>query len=518
MKAKKHVEWLLALVIAALAFFCYAQTGARDLTWAHDGADGGDLAAAALTGGVPHPSGYPTYCLLGRLFALLPCGSPARRLTLFSAAAAAASAALLFTLVQRLLAQSTAAPRTRMRISALVALAWAAGQTLWSQATIIEVYALAALATVLVLWLAARIQPSSGLAAWFALGCAWGLAVGAHLTLLLLLPTLLIVVWPSRSRRGVFGLAAGAAVGLAAFAYLPLAAAADPPVNWGAASTWSGFWWLVSGKPYRAYLFALPWSALPSRIGAWLQLWAHQFTPFGLALALLGLWTMPERGAGRWAAATCLLWAATAAYALGYDTTDSYVYLLPGYLMTAIWLAYGAMTVAEEGLRGSARRQLAGTAVLVLLAAIPIWTGWHNYHALDLSQEREAVVWVAALDSALPPDTLLITGQDRHTFALQYVQLLTGWRPDMLVVDGELLRYPWYRRQLDLWSPAAGQTKGAMPHECDPPPDSLIALALSQVARRPVYLASERPELAPCLHSVPEGIVWRVSALPVDAE
>ena len=80
---------LLPLLAGALALGLYASTAAPWLTWEHAGADGGDLITAAITGGVPHPSGYPTYCLLGRLYALLPLGSSARRLNLFSATAAA---------------------------------------------------------------------------------------------------------------------------------------------------------------------------------------------------------------------------------------------------------------------------------------------------------------------------------------------------------------------------------------------------------------------------------------------
>lgn len=36
------------------------------------GGDSGELTAAALTGGVPHPPGYPLFALLARLFAALP--------------------------------------------------------------------------------------------------------------------------------------------------------------------------------------------------------------------------------------------------------------------------------------------------------------------------------------------------------------------------------------------------------------------------------------------------------------
>ena len=60
------------------ALVLYARTLAPGLTWAHHAADGGDLLAAALVGGVPHPSGYPTYQLLLRTAVALFPGEPAR--------------------------------------------------------------------------------------------------------------------------------------------------------------------------------------------------------------------------------------------------------------------------------------------------------------------------------------------------------------------------------------------------------------------------------------------------------
>ena len=54
--------------------------------------DSGELVAAVHTLGIPHPSGYPLYVLLGKLFSMaLPIGSIAFRMSLFSAVCAAAA-------------------------------------------------------------------------------------------------------------------------------------------------------------------------------------------------------------------------------------------------------------------------------------------------------------------------------------------------------------------------------------------------------------------------------------------
>ncbi len=122
---------LAALAAGVASFAVYVQTLAPTV----DTGDGPELATAVLTLGVPHPTGYPLYMLIGQLWTrALPLGDPAWRLNLLSALCAALAVALL--------AGSTA----RLTRSALAG--WLAGgllafsPLLWSQATVVEVYAL----------------------------------------------------------------------------------------------------------------------------------------------------------------------------------------------------------------------------------------------------------------------------------------------------------------------------------------------------------------------------------------
>ena len=57
-------RWALPPALVAVALLpIYLTTLAPGLTWANDGADGGDLVTAAATLGVAHPTGYPLYRL-----------------------------------------------------------------------------------------------------------------------------------------------------------------------------------------------------------------------------------------------------------------------------------------------------------------------------------------------------------------------------------------------------------------------------------------------------------------------
>jgi hypothetical protein len=478
-----------------LALFLYISSAAPGLTWAHDGADGGDLIAATMSGGVPHPSGYPTYCLLARGWALLPLGDLAHRFNLFSAVMAAGAVALLCLCALRL--------RARPLVAGLAALAAGCAPVLWSQALITEVYALSAFFLTLCLYLALRHDLLARAWGWGLLGSALGVGLGAHLTLLLATPGLAVLLWPARQRRRLAGGALGLLLGLSVYAYLPLAARGDPPVNWGAADTWVGFWWMISGQLYRGYVFALPWARLPARLAAWAQQWSAQYTWAGLALALGGVWSWLEQRQRAPAAATGLIWLASTLYALGYDTTDSYVYLIPAYLVTALWLAAGA-----EALLGAlgARWGHGGVAVgLALLALLPLYQVISHYPALSLREERAATGWLQEVLRSAPTDALLITGQDTHTFALSYAQWAAGQRQDLAVVDGELWQQPWYA--------AALSRRYALAATPDAPPP-LAELVAANVGRRSVYLTSVREELAVRYTLTPRGVLWQLTPRP----
>ena len=424
---------LCAAVVGLISLGLYLATLAPGLTWAHDSADGGELAAAASTLGIAHPPGYPTYVLLAHPFTLLPLGEVATRTNLFSALCAACTAALLsWTLIQ------TGARRT----SAIGAgLALACSPLLWSQAIVTEVHALNSLFTALLLAFAATaMRRDRRPAAWLALatGWVWGVGMGNHPTLLLCGPLVLLAWW--RMRKGWICGPLGLALGLLVYLYLPIRAGADPPINWGNPRTPAQFWWTVSGGPYRQFLFALPWAYLPARLLAWLALLRQQFTWFGLLVAFVGgatLWN-DRRPLFLTTGATMILYSI---FAVGYNTSDSQFYLIPALVCLGLWLGTGIDRVLSAlGARWSWTGRWGAVAVVTLPLVVAVW----RFPALDLSHDRQASQFERVTLEQAPPQAIILSRRDSHTFSLWYGQVALGKRPDVLIVDLDLLAYEWY--------------------------------------------------------------------------
>ena len=493
------------LVPTGLAFLVYWSTAAPGLTWAHQGADGGDFLAAVVSNGVPHPSGYPLYTILlqawlwfGKMLA--PQSSPSRLGNMLSATLAAASVGVTVMVAARLAGRG----RGRWGLAAAVALLWAVSPLFWSQALITEVYSLhlllAALLVTTILY-----RPN-----WLILtGALVGLGIANHLTYALLLPAAGYLLWRKQGRaligwRGAGMFTAATIAAAALYLRIPLAAAgngAPPPVNWGYADNWTGFWWLVSGEAYRAYFADQSWGDTGLRVAAWARTLTVEYTPLGLAVAAVGLahWDRARPDLRTFS----LLWVLPISlYAILYATRDSQVYLLPALWMMALWLAAG-MAAATDWL--PARTGLVRSHAILLLVGLALAAASTlmvvRAPQLSLRSDDAAMTFLAEVGEVIQPDSIVVSSSDAQTFALWYGAWGSGEllqkAPGAVFVNDSLYQFEWYRRLLgDLYPQVAGISEGFQ--------DMLVLNA----GVRPIFFA-EPLDTVPEDHQEAAGGMWR---------
>lgn len=513
-----------ALGAGAGALVLYLRTAAPDLTWAHHGADGGDLLAAALTRGVPHPTGYPTYQLLLSAAVRLWPQAPARAGNLLSAVAAALAVALLADLTRRTLKGRPAGVAAVAGVSA--GWLWATAPGLWSQAVITEVYALNALAVAALLWLmwrgkeallaGRRVEPWSA-----AVGLIFGLGLGNHLTLALLLPAL--VIWwadlAGLARAGArvdarlplagrtWGSALIAfALGLAVYVYLPWAARHGPPINWGDPATADGFWWLVSASIYRRMIFGIALAAWPQRLLAWAAEASRQLGggPWGAGLALAGAWRLGQAHPA-WQRGMALTAALFTLYGIGYDAADSYVYLIPAWAVAGLWSGQAVAWLAD---RLAARRSArwGRTLLLALMLGLPALATARWWPQMDLSRDRAAIAYLAEVGRTADPNAIILVGGDQATFALWYDRYGLHHRPDLIPVNVHLYDFPWYQAALMRHHPVLAELATASGKL--PPVEEFVRAA---AARGPLYRGDSLSGFATGLRETAEGALVRLS-------
>ena len=416
------------LTLALSLFLLYIVTLAPSLSWANNGADGGDLIAAAISNGVAHPSGYPLYLLLVKPFLWIPFGTPAFGANLFSAVCAIGASLIVCEIVSG----------KRIRAEGILAgFAFGASQLLWSQAVIAEVYALHAFLIALNLCLLRSLGEKPSFRNTFQCGIALGLALSNHLTSFFLLPIGLALLIRSSGKK-FWNLALwllGLSVGLLPYALLPLWASGHPPVNWGGADSVGGFRWLIMGEAYRGLLDGALLLSL-SRWGSSASLLIDQFGIIGLGVVLVGsLFSSERRWSLLWLVATSLIFAAM------YNTSDSYLYLLPAFLACAIWLGEGLKVVLR------ANKNLRTISMVLCLLAI-FWNMIPTMKRVDASQDHRADEFMVKVLQNVPLNAIIVTSDDRDTFALWYAREALGVRRDVMLVVERLLQFEWYRQSL----------------------------------------------------------------------
>jgi hypothetical protein len=408
-----------AAACAGLALILYLLTLAPTVYWS----DSAELQRVAVTLEPPHPTGYPLYLLLGKIWtAVLPMRDAAWQMNLLSAVTAALAVGMVVWLTQRM------SGRILPAVASGCVLAVAA--SFWSQAVVAEVYALHALLVTLILIAALRDRPSLPV-----LALLVGLGLAHHRMTLLLVPGLIVYLLLRRhdvrhDARQVALAALSFLVGIALY--------------W---LTYAGADW-PSWRAFAAYVFhSAPqfWSTadvLGHMSGTLWPVASQQLAVAGLALAVLGASWCARRSRPCGVPSALLLsvsWLLGIAFFVVYRPPDLFSFAGHFQVMQAILIGLG-MSAVLGWLDGRSRRGLrvGGTVLLIALIASGIaLQAVGARQATRQSQEdwlyprRRALQMLADAQSAsiIVADPLL--GQ-----TARYLHEVEGVRPDVtLVID-----------------------------------------------------------------------------------
>jgi tetratricopeptide (TPR) repeat protein len=410
-----------AAAIALGTFVVYAFGACRTIYVG----DSGELVAAAATLGIPHPSGYPLYVLLGFVWIkLLPIGSVAFRMSLLSAACASLTCAGLYLVIRRAKLGAWA--------GFFASLLLAFSPSFWSQANVQRVYALNALFVVAVVGLVNEWRRSHRTGWLTAAAFVAGLGAANHTVMLviaLVAGTYALFAEPQLLRRPLAltsCIGAGLA-GLLPYVYLPLRSAQQPRLDWGNPETLAAFTDVVLRRDFwhRAWISS-PGDAVPI-LADYLMSLGHEMLWIGAACAV---WAVVTAWCRFPVALPLMLMAANlVVVALHGSRADIFIwhrYYLPSYLMAALLAGHGYQLAVERW----GRRARALLAVPLVLLAI----GWSRH---DRHDYRIAEDFSRTLLESLPPGAHLTASDDNILFVLIYLHLVEGLRPDVnLILQG----------------------------------------------------------------------------------
>jgi hypothetical protein len=460
------------LFIALLLFPVYLLT----MSHAVGEADTFEFQVVAPSLGIAHPTGYPLYLLIGKLFSFFPVSTVAWRVNLASAVFAVAAACVLYMIAFRML---------RRPLPSLVgAVALGLVPIFWSQAIIAEVYTLHALIVAIALRLMIRILDEQqnkvdvgrrtvgdNRKVLIALAFVLGLGLTNHLTTLFLLPPAAVTfaVYAGGTIRtyrrsaisGPRSLLWLLALMLLAF-LVPLLLYAYVPIRWQAVNGEPmGFVrfvdWVVGGR-FQGALQWGAWRSDPTRSAIVGRLLLDAWGWIYLALAAIGLIALFKR---LWSAALVLLITAAGFtfYALNYYVPDLAVFMIPTHVVIAVWVAVGVgaiISLLETRFQRENPLSQSIAPLVFILALLPAFIRAGNLWAtLDQSSRDGGETWGRGVLAQPLARGAAILADSEKIAPLYYLQQIEGMRPDLLIMV--LPDEATYRAELDART-AAGQT------------------------------------------------------------
>jgi hypothetical protein len=355
--------------------------------------DTGEFQTVLPIMGTAHPTGYPTYVLLGFVgnILLTPIGEPAFRVTVLSLIAVAVAAGATVALVRRLTGSTI--------IGVAIGLGLATTPVVWLNATRADPHpihlAFVALILLALAWweqgrsdlrtleiasappaatppdaAASEVAatPPEGPSAWppppptssdrrrvdrrlILAAILFGLAAGNHSLVLLLIPPIglyVLAVEPGIWRRPRFVLACAAAVVatvVLVFLELPIRGGLLPaPLIYGKPATWDGFWYIALAEQFRGSL-GNPFADLPTKVNHLVTLANAQFGL--LALAIPPAFIVAAKRAPRFTLLTGLALVITVLFNQAYANADIERYYLGPVLWVWLWLGILAAEVVD---------------------------------------------------------------------------------------------------------------------------------------------------------------------------
>jgi hypothetical protein len=511
--------------------------------------DSGELAVVCAKLGIAHPTGYPIYTILGRIFTLLPLKGVIFGVSLMSLLFVCLSNLILFFIILKVIELSFPREKTKdfqragfqIWAAFLGSLTFSFTPTLWSQATSNEVYSLNVLFYSLIIILLLFWRSHSGKSRgaidpskermFFLLVFLYALSFGNHMSTILLFPALvfLVIVTKGRSILNPKKLTLSLLLfilGLSIYIYLPVRSSQNPLFNWGNPESLSTFKRHVTGWQYQVWMFSESTERLIANFLNFKRLFIHQFPFYLLPLSVLGIYKLFSNDR-KFLFFLLILSFANIFYGINYDIPDIDAYFLSTFLVNSIFMGVGLYFLFQMIQKLKVKKLLL-YGIIFCFVLLPFVMLKKNYFETDQSKNYLAYDFASNLMRSVKKDAIILTDVWDHYSPWLYLRYIELKRPDVTYVDQELSRRSWYFYYVKMSYPDLFKTsqdeinkfiKEVYPFENQLPFDPYVieqayvnmlnSFLVKNYAEKPVYddILIER-KIGEMFVKIPEGLVF----------
>ena len=426
--------------------------------------DTGELAAVCVKLGIAHPTGYPLFTILGSIFSKLPLGDYIYRLNIMCALLSSVTALVFYNMMYFILTElnlnkeqekstrfftDEKNPLTAIIISFSGAMVLAFSSTFWNTSNSLEVYSLHVLLVVTVMFLFLKagnsyVKGDNDLKHWLIFAFVLGLSFTNHLSTIFLSVGFLYLYFAvngfsKMSFRKIFYMIVPFVLALSVYVYF-FVRGDNTVIAWGNPVTWDNFMRHVSGKQFSVWMFTSTGSA-SKQFSHFVNIYPKEFFYIPVIIAIFGIVDTFLKQK-RFFYFTLLLFVFNILYAINYDIHDIDTYFLLAFVVTSIWFALGLKFLF-------AKMKISGLAAVSLSLIIPAFSIYGNYDENNLKNSHFVKEYTNNVFSSAREKSIIMSTQwDFWVSASFYEQYVHNIRPDIIVIDKELMRKSWYLKHL----------------------------------------------------------------------
>ncbi|MDO8446216.1 MAG: DUF2723 domain-containing protein [Deltaproteobacteria bacterium] len=545
----QRTRLILLTLSAIIPFFIYLLTVAPTVVFF----DSGELITSSFLVSPAHPPGYPLYVMMGKFATFLPFGSVAYKVNIMAAFFSSLAVMTVFLITSQVIKDlqvSETLRRYQELISFATAITFAFSYSLWNQAIIAEVYPLNTFITGLLIYILLswrdKAQEIKKMRRWedgnlstsqplnfstsqlndsrllYLVCFLFGLGLGNHHTLLVILPIIFLVVAVTNWRL-LFDAKAWSIslaffmLGLSVYIFLPLRALQNPELNWGDPDTISKLKWVIFREGYPKGELSRPWGLFWQQAKTFDII--YEFSGAGLLMGCLGIIAYIIKKPMEVLITVSVILILSLGIIIYGNPIPENVFLIesfhtPSYMIFSVWIGAGMFFLLSLIYRfaGKVFESKVMTAVLaVLIILLPTSLCAYFYPWNDRSDDFIAYDYAQNELATMPSNSVLFTWGDSGAFPLWYAQMVERFQPSVLLIHTPHLSTKWYIDELPD-SVRLGQLQWIQK-------DDLYAEAVFMIMLRenygnyPLYIDYSTRYSVPVegYASIPQGLVYELS-------
>ena len=449
---KKIIYGLLAFFIP---FIFYMITLAPTVSWI----DSDELTTASALLKIAHPTGYPLFTILGKLFTFIPSGDAAYSLNIMSAVISSAAVFVLFNLMLFLFndfkltgsekpVANNLPEEIVFNICLSSSLLFAFSKTFWGNANVVEVYSLHSFFIILLIFLFLKainldsnkkngnLNKSKN---WILFAFVLGLSFANHMTTIFLFPGFIyLFISEYGFNKNLLKRLAILTIPffLALTLYIYLIVRADTTMlSWGHTYSFDNFIAHITGRQYDTAMFRSA-EDLRIQISRFFEKFPEEFVYLNIVLIIPGLFQLFKMSRKLFYF-TVILFVTCILMASNYTIYDIYSYFLLSSVVTSVWCAFGLIFLVN--IFSSFKKQLSYIFILIFLLPLS-----YNYAENDKSRDFMVKDYVFNLFNSASDNSIVITNYN-PTYYFQYVKKV---RPDIIFINRDYMYNKWYLNSL----------------------------------------------------------------------